>query len=465
MRRILGAVALAVAVAPLAACSSPLKLDGREVSGDAPFVQQIEEQWRNAIGAEEVSVADGSHCWLARTKESKEFDRQAFCGPVRHLGAGDDGVWDVWSFEADVAEDGTVTMTEAAPKAVGADFPEEREPFRPDEAKIPADAESLAAPKPPPVQKGFLQQVDGVRVRDPKKPSAAAGKLVTPEVELTVAETGSVDTLPGDGRVALRGPAAGEQLRALTFVLTPRPRARATVRLPAPTYAVQVGAVRKPIEFTGKADPFSGLPTGPVTLVAGLPEGEDAQLLVTAAGVEQTLSLITGERTSKTAAAYYRSSTEVPLNKTYGPARVMNGGFGLEHTVRFTSVDVVPYVASGGWAKPGMVWLRFWFDDADIDRTAAVNYHREPVFNGAKSLVLTDDQGRKYPYRGELPILREVVSGSSFAMEVAETARSVTLTYAPTASFEADPFWIKQAKPQRGTVAFKPMTVPIALPQ
>jgi hypothetical protein len=466
MRRIrmLTAGAVAVTMSLATACSAELKLDGRDVAGDAPFLQQIEEKWRNAIGKSEVAVADGSHCWLARTKESKEFDRQAFCGPVRHLGAGDDGVWDVWSFDADVAEDGTVTMTDAAPKAVGADFPAEREAFRPDGAKIPADASALAAPKPPPVPKGFLDQVEGVQIRDPKKPSAATGRLVTPEVELTVAAAGGVDTLPGDGRVALRGPAEGEQLRALSFVLTARDVKRDLSRNVAPTYAVQVGSVRKPIVIPIEAGPDEE--PARVTLVAGVPKGQDAQLVMTVAGVEQTMSITTGERTSKTVPAYYRSSTEVVLNKQYGPARVTIGRFGIEHKVRFTRVEVLPYVWYAGWAKPGTVWLQFHYEDFNLRKTTTIDYYEDPVFSGEKSLSLTDDQGRKYPYNAKgLPVLEEYGGGASFAMAVSDTAKSVTLTYAPTGTFEPDPSWVHQAKPQRGAIAFKPLTVPIALPQ
>lgn len=456
-----GAVGLLASLVVLTGCSSDLKLDGKDVDDKAPFLQQLEGDWRNAIGKQEVSLGDGSHCWLARAKESKEFDRQAFCGPVRHLGAKADGVFDVWSFDAQVDGDGKLTMSNAQPKSTGADFPADREAWRPDGATIPENAEAIELPKAPPVAKGFLELVDGLQLTEPKKPDPKAGHIVTPSVDLKVGEVAEVATLPGTNGVELRGPAEGEVLRAITFTITPGPEGVDDPKTKT-TYAVKVGTTRKPLTLTGEADPEPRLQT----LVAGIPEGEDAQLVVISGGLEQTLSLTTGERTSKNVPAYYRSAAEVRLDKTYPLTKAVNGLFGLEHTVRFTTVTLKPYLGNGGWAKPGTVWLKFDFDNGSLRRTAAVNYYKTATYDSAKSLMLTDDKGRKYPLAGALPTLREGGANQSwFAIGVADDVKSLTMTYAPVANFEADPFWIKQANPKSGTLNFKPMTVTFALPQ
>ena len=211
MRRVLAAGTVVLTMPLLTACSADLKLDGQKVADDVPFLQQVEGDWRNAIGDDEVSVADGAHCWLARTNESKDIGRQAFCGPVRHLGAKDNGVWDVWSFDATVAADGTVTIEDPEAKSTGADFPTGSEPYRPDDAKFPENAESLAAPKAPPVPQGFVERVDDVQLTEPKKPSAESGRIVTPEGVLTVSEVGQVETVSGSGEATIRGAADGEE--------------------------------------------------------------------------------------------------------------------------------------------------------------------------------------------------------------------------------------------------------------
>ncbi|MFC0627627.1 hypothetical protein [Kribbella deserti] len=456
-----GAVGLVASLVVLAGCSSELKLDGKDVDEKAPFLQQLEGDWRNAVGKQEVSLGDGSHCWLARAKESKEFDRQAFCGPIRHLGAKDDGVFDVWSFEAQVGEDGKLTMTNAEPKSVGADFPDDREAWRPDGAQIPENPEALDPPQAPPVEKGFLELVDGLQLTEPKKPDPKVGHIVTPSVDLKVHEVAELPTLPGTGGVELRGPAEGEELRAITFTISAGPEGTDDPKTKT-TYAVKVGTTRKPLELSGEDEPQPKQQT----LVAGIPQGQDAQLVVTSAGLEQTLSLTTGERTSKNVPAYYRSASEVRLDKTYPLTKVVNGLFGLEHTVRFTTVQLKPYLGNGGWAKPGTVWLKFDFDDGSLRRTAPINYYQTATYDSAKSLTLTDDRGRKYPLAGALPTLREGGANKSwFAVGVADDVKSLTMTYAPVANFVADPFWIKQANPKSGTLNFKPMTVTFALPQ
>jgi hypothetical protein len=460
MHRVLAAGTIALTMALVTACSPDLTLDGRKVADDVPFLQQVEENWRNAIGDDEVSVADGSHCWLARSNESKEIGRQAFCGPIRHLAAKDDGVWDVWSFDATVAEDGTVTIKDPEAKSTGADFPTGSEPYRPDDAEFPQNAGSLAAPKAPPVPKGFAQRVDDVQIAAPKKPAAESARIVTPEVVLTVAEVGQVETVPGDHESAVRGPADGEELRALRFELAEEEESRTSDAKVA--YAVQVGDVRKPVDLFEDYD--GGDLSG--SIVVGVPQGEDAQLIVTFAGVDQTVSLTSGERTSKTAAAYYRSKTTAELAKTYGPHRVAKGDFGFEHQTQFTGVKLLPYVDGLGWAKQGTMWVSVGAQGASSSTNipgAKDYYYNDPVFSAPSSAQLVDAQGKTYPLAGELETVKS--SEGELVFQVPETTTAVTLKYAPTATFAATRIWTSQANPTGGTVTLPVMTAQINLPQ
>jgi hypothetical protein len=103
-----------------------------------------------------------------RDKDTDEFDRTAFCGPVRHLEKPDAGVWDSYSFDATVS-DKSVTVDNIGLKEMGTSFPASRRAYRADRADLPY-ADQLAAPK--------------------------AGKIIAPNLQVT--DVGHVDTIAGE---------------------------------------------------------------------------------------------------------------------------------------------------------------------------------------------------------------------------------------------------------------------------
>lgn len=462
------AALLTAAAVTLAACSPAIQLDGHEVDSKVPFLSQIEDQWRNDLGAGTVSTADGAHCWLARSEKTKEFDRQAFCGPVRHLETPDAGVWDVYSFEATVSGE-SVTVDAIALKDTAAKFPSDRQPYRPDGAEIPANADQLAAPKAPPLDRGHVSRAgaeQNIEVKDRAKPKD--GRLIAPNLEVAVTEVGRVDTITTDS--GIMGPAEGEELRTITVSLKPEATWSSGQKIDTtPAFSVQTAAGKKALELTGEGFGSGTLPKDPVTIVAGVPVGQDAQLVVGVAGVDQTLSIRTGERTSKTAAAYYRSSNTVVLNKQYAPALVVNGDFEVRHGFTVERADIVPFTQATGWAKPGKLWLQLNVRDVVFGTTGSKKWqYNTPVVDVSKSIVFTDDRGQRIPYDGALPMVEDsYLTERTMAVEIPERTRSIRVDYAPNGTFSVNQFGfeIKDTKPKNGVYKFPRLAFTVTIPQ
>jgi hypothetical protein len=463
----------AVLATTLIACGTDVELAGQQVDDKVPFLGQIEDQWRNDIATTTVSTSDGAHCWLARQKDGKEFDRKAFCGPVRHLGAEQPGVWDVYAFEASVSGD-DVSISDIAIDNVGAAFPADRKAYRGDGAEVPKNADQLAAPKPPPVAKGFATKVQpdhSPKILDATRP--ANGRIIAPGLELTVSEVGRIDQLGGFGDDGIVGPADGEELRAITFAVknTSESDWDRTTTNTTPIFSIGTPSGKKFLDLSGDNAAGKSLPTESITVVASVPTDQDSQLTVGVAGLDQTISMKTGDRTSKTAAAYYKSTTNVGLGKQFPSQTVTVSEFQAQHTATFTSADVVPFVADRGWAKQGKVWLKLNYSNATFATVGDRKWWwAAPAFQASKSLVLTDDKGHQLPFTGTLPVSVDGYSGGTgeIVAEIPETAKSVRAIYAPAGTFATEA-WIPSGEGgpavRSGSFQFKAFTFTVAIPQ
>ncbi|MEU4607521.1 hypothetical protein AB0F43_31435 [Kribbella sp. NPDC023972] len=459
------AVLLSAAVVTLAACSPSLQLDGHEVDSKAPFLKQIEDQWRNDLGQGTSSTGDKAGCWLARDKDTDEFDRTAFCGPVRHLERPDAGVWDAYSFDATVS-DKSVTVDNIGLKEMGTAFPANRQAYRADGADLPKNADQLAAPKAPPLPAGYVKRLgseNSIELKDRTVPKA--GKIIAPNLQVTVTDVGRVDTISGEAD-GIMGPADGEELRAIVLTVEAKRGESSSSLDTPPVFSIQTQKGRKALDLTDKTFGGTAITSEPITIIAGVPNGQDAELVVGVAGIDQTLSLRTGERTSTTAAGYYRSSTTVALNKQFPTTQVTVGSFAVRHGVTFSKADIVPFNPTAGWAKPGKIWLQLTCTNVDYDKAGPNDwrYHR-PVINISKSITFTDDKGVKIPYNEkDLPCLQDsYLTERTVSLEIPESTRSVRVNYAPTGSFSAAD--TGELFPKSGTFAFKPMTFTVTIPK
>jgi hypothetical protein len=97
------------------------------------------------------------------------------------------------------------------------------------------------------------------------------------------------------------------------------------------------------------------------TIVASVPKDASEVLLTAANGtVTQSLSLITGRRTTTdTAAAYYRTSTQVALNKSLGEKTVNQGrDFRSTYRLTFDKAVLTSWDPEHSWAPAGKAWVR-----------------------------------------------------------------------------------------------------------
>jgi len=473
------AVLMSAAVVTLAACSPSLQLDGHEVDSKAPFLKQIEDQWRNDLGQGTSSTGDKAGCWLARDKDTDEFDRTAFCGPVRHLEKPDAGVWDAYSFDAAVSGK-SVTVDDIGLKDMGTSFPANRQAFRADGADLPKNADQLAAPKAPPLPTGYVKRLgseNSIELKDRTAPKA--GKIIAPNVQVTVTDVGHVDTITGEAD-GIMGPADGEELRAIVLSVKAERGGYSSTLDTTPAFSIQTQKGRKTLDLSDKTYGGTTITSEPMTIVAGVPAGQDAQLVVGVAGVDQTLSLRTGERTSTTAKGYYRSSTTVALNKQFSTTQLTVGNFMIRHGVTFSKADIVPFSPTAGWAKPGKIWLQLTCTNVDFDKAGENDWrYNDPVVNVAKSITFTDDKGAKIPYSDkDLPCLQDsYLTDRTLSLEISDSVRSVRVNYAPTGTFSANKegmgfdagdlafLGTGEVFPKNGTFAFKPLTFTITVPQ
>ncbi len=440
-----------VVVFGVAGCGSDVKYAGQAIDSDVGFLDRVEQQFRDDVTRGRANLAPGAHCWALREPKTGEIDSLAACGPVRHLGATEDGVWDLYRFKA-VVNGHDVSVDELSVQTSGTTLPSGREPFRGDGAKVPADADALAAPEPPPAKAGTVGLAPRAVLENVAKPERNV--VVIPGGKVEVIEVGEVQTLPGDERSPLYRPADGEEFRAIGFRVSTDLGFKSAVDI-SPAFAIAIGGRKSPLQ----------LPEGdePRQVVVSVPKESDASLLVTVAGVDQAISVRSGERTSTNAAAYYRASSKVAVNKQFPNRSFKRGDFEIQHQMTFTEAELTPFDPRQGWAPAGRSWLKLGFDNTTLDRTGAKGTLYVHTVNQRAGMTAVDDKGRRSP----IPMLRTVHTnsyGDSMSFPVADDAKWVEISYAPSGTFAAEMAEF-DVNPRGGGWAFAPMRFRIALPR
>jgi hypothetical protein len=453
-RRRIGVAAVGL-VATVAGCGGGVKYAGQDIDSDVAFLSRIEEQFRADAGRGTAKVGDGSHCWLLKDKDSGEIDSIAACGPIRHLGATENGVWDMYRFKGTVSGK-SVSVDQITVDRTGATLPADREPFRGDDARVPDNAGALPAPEAPPAKPGMAKVVPDAKVENVAKPGK--GKLIIPGATIQATEVGDVKTLPGDEQSPVYRPADGEEFRAISVKLTKDFDFTSGSIDTKPTYSVKTGSQKAPLEL-------DKLDTGePQLIVVSVPKGQDADLVVTVASLDQTLSVRSGDRTSTTAAAYYRGNTTVALNKQFATQTVKVGQFEIGHRVTFTEARLTPFDAYQGWAPDGKLWVELRFADAGMNDVGAHKGSFNWKADAARQLSVVDDRDRRTPVTVPANLTGKGGSEGVVPIQVAADAKRVTIGYAPVGTFtKYRPDY--QVTPASGSFAFRKLTFRITLPQ
>lgn len=465
-RRVAIGVATVLMVAALSACGTTVRLNGAKVDSKVPFLTLIEAAWQDGSATDEYSQkAEQSHCWLLREADSGNLQARALCGPIRHLrDEGKPGVFDEVKFKAQVVGDDEVSVDPDSIEMgeTGVEAPEGVELYRPDGEK-PVPPDQVPQPQAPKAEPGLVALGDPSQIAS--APSPKAGVILGPGRKVEVTRVGPVDRLIADGEIPFYVPADNEEFLALTITIEPQERYRSQIDTSA-TYSIRSGSKTTDLkDFFDLDGGWGSEQADTKTIIVSVPKGGDADLVVGIAGLDQTISVRTGERTSKTAAALYRDKTEFGVNKQFATQKAVNGTFEYQHGVTFTKARVTAFNPSKGWAPEGQMWLELHYDNATSQRTGNHSFsYEDPTFDDAKSLVVQAD-GKPAKTVAGLPMYSNFSDDPYALIQVPETTKSIKVEYAPQGTFAADAYGSQsdEVKPKSGSFKFDPLAFDIDL--
>ncbi|NIH67342.1 hypothetical protein [Modestobacter marinus] len=262
----------------------PFTYGGRYVTEPAAVLAAADRVFADHVAARQgVSSAD-SRCWFQLDDAAgSEVRPDLLCGPALFVDGQDDASWLRFPLTGTPAG-GDVRLSVAALPADPAPEPlTDRELLRrPDRTEPPRGTGGLTAPAVPQAEPGHtvVGPFPDVSWRKP----AGAARLSGPAAAVTVTGLARPDRV-GTGDAARR-PADGEEFLAVRYVVE-----QGEGRSPAaPTLTYQVGG-REPVAVP----PALTAPGTTVEALLSVPTGTTvADLVVSDAGVEQRLSLLTG---------------------------------------------------------------------------------------------------------------------------------------------------------------------------
>jgi hypothetical protein len=424
------------------------------------FLTTADADWHQQVDAEPIkNLSPDGRCYFVTDADGNKSLGTIACGPLRRLGTAEGQVWDIARVEPTGGDKPGVRIPEdqlwskSQAKAAGSQL------WRPDDQKAPEDADTLAAPPAPAAKAGMTEVGDRAYTLDLKP---ATDKLVVPDGTVTLKGVAS-PALIGSGADAL-APASGEKFVVATFTtsstvdqLTGRTAIDAqnggTGGAPSrTTWTVTVGTEQRPVQVLPAAPAF-GEPakTTDRTIVASVPKDASEVLLTAANGtVTQSLSLITGRRTTTdTAAAYYRTSTQVALNKSLGGKTVNQGrDFRSTYRLTFDKAVLTSWDPEHGWAPAGKAWVR-------------VKYESELSYNYAqylatwnKAFLTATADGVPVP-TGENGETHEVAS-----FLVPATVKTVELKASPSVTYTGNSYSLHN-EPKSGSATYGTLTAAI----
>lgn len=462
--------ALPVALATaglLAGCGNPVRLNGVEVDKEVGFLTVVEQQWRGDErgGADPyASTAKSTSCWLTRDRSSGAVQATAFCGPIRHLtGETPDGVFDRVSFQPEVLGDQQVQVDPATVQltSVGVPAPDGLELYSPSAGK-PADPEDVPTPEAPQAAGGLVTTVEDTQVANATVPTTSL--LIAPNLQVSITKTGTIAYVPGGGDqnpAPYYRAAEGEEFVAFTVRRTSLGQfddgyvSSEAIDLSA-AYTVRSAASQ--VSLTGL---FADDTDGETTVVASVPAGQDAELIVGVAGHDQTMSVRTGQRTSTAAEAYYRSETRFAIQKQYS-SRITKGDFNLNHGVTFTDATARPFDPSRGWAPAGQMYLTVHCQNV-LSHSDSWEYGT-PSFNTKASVTATTAENDKVALLGGFPSADLEGNLGRLTFLVPAHSDGLTIRYQPSGTFAvSSPWGPDDVSPDRGNFTLRPLSFTLKL--
>jgi hypothetical protein len=410
-----GAIATAVALVALGVTTlggdPGLTVQGQEVTNAEETLTAVEADWRKSLADANATVGEDPRCYFQVPAKGTEVDETVLCGPVRHFGADAATVWQQFMVKGSVVEEGKYTfdlqtVTNAGTLAAPAGF----DLVRPDGKEAPKDVK-LAEPPPPHAEADTVSMepettpIDGAVTPDPAK-----SVVHTPLVSYQITKVGTVKEI-GEGTGRQSAP-VGQKFLAMTLRASAPSEAQSLELTDGkPEDDVEVNEVTGRVRAGGHAVsldlPVSGSSSddedgeaesaysGNSTLVVAVPEdATDATLEIEVAGLIQTVSMTTGERTSTNASGYYAGGTsDISISEGLFSERYEKGDFQVTFTEQFDRALRTPFHPKLGWAPEGTTWIILEVD-ADADQDSIIGYHLDT--NWGKDHTLTDADGKIY---------------------------------------------------------------------
>jgi hypothetical protein len=326
------------------------------------FLTTAETDWHQQVDAEpNKNLSADGRCYFVTGADGNKSLGMVACGPVRRLGTPERQVWDVVRVETTGGDKPGLQVPENEPWKQSQLRPDSSGLWRPDDKTAADNADALAAPPAPAAPAGMTEVSDRAETLDLKP---ATDKLVVPDGTVTLKGIATPATI-GTGADA-QSPASGEKFVVATFGTAPtidqltgqpafNPQSTTTV---GTKWTVTVGSQQRPVEVLPAAD--GSATTVQRTIVASVPKDTSEVLLTATNGpVVQSLSLISGKRTTDTAAAYYRTGTQAQLNKALAATSVTHGrDFRSTFSLSLGQAVLTPWDSERGWAPAGKAWVR-----------------------------------------------------------------------------------------------------------
>lgn len=268
-----------------------------------------------------------------------------------------------------------------------------------------------------------------------------------------------MQSLPRDSDFPYFIPADGEEFLAMKVSVTDLDYNQGEVGTEA-AYSVMVGGEKVDVELVNSTESKLSHET---TIVASVPKGSDAELVVTIAGLDQAISFKTGERTSKSAEAMYRHFSEVSLNQKYsGSVRI--GGFSVAHSVDFVKAKVSGFHRERGWAPKDHAWLQLSWENND-GAIMPAHLYDVPTIDKAKTLQATDSEGKACSVSMGIPILDVTLAQGEVLIAVPVSAKQVNVIYSPHGKFVPSSFGatVPNLSPKSGNFTMKPIEFSIGI--
>lgn len=277
---------------------------------------------------------------------------------------------------------------------------------------------------------------------------------------MSITRLGVVPTVTGAGDAPFHVPADNEEFLAATVTIEPQEDRKGSVDV---TTAYSLRSEGKTTDlapyFTGEQESTSEEQPRTATLVASVPKGKDAEIVVGVAGLDQTLSLRTGKRTSTTAAGLYREKTTIGINKRFANQTIKNGDFEYQLGVTFTEARLSPFHQDKGWAPDGQLWLQLGWGSLAVGGAGEIlDPYESPTFDQDKSLQLTDEKGTAIKVISGAPAVGDTsYSADKAALAlIPETTETIKVNYAPQGTFAINTTYAsKSTAPKNGSFAFK----------